>query len=408
MNFHSIKKQFLFLLFIFLLTVSLPAVENRLSSGNFMKASLKASGASEEKCETYFSYMEEMKKDFLIQSEDYADEKEKAEFALIYSFDRLLKKFKTDQSDVGYTIDSGFYNCVSSCVIYVYFLKALNISFEIFETADHVFVEVFAGGNRIRVETTNPYGFNPGEKKQSPDSDKYFVASPKNYVGQKLVDDRRLVGMIYNNRVSVLFKNKNYEQAYVLSEEAAKVQGYSDEAFVLLNKAGSNLCGAYARKGQGAEALKFARKHLMTYGMLTGWDNNLNAAFSDVLNDCFDKKDFPKALELLDSEGDVVPEAGLQTMRTVTIKNYISWLSVEKEYDFAFSELEKYKNELKSSDYKTLSKRINDNEAVRIHNACVPFLNNGDYETAAEILKAGIEKLSDPTLLKNDLKKITR
>ncbi|MCF0242936.1 MAG: hypothetical protein HUK25_09870 [Treponema sp.] len=319
-----------------------------------------------------------------------------------------MKKFKLDQSDICYTLDSGFYNCVSSCVVYVYFLKVLGFDFEVFETDDHVFVEIFVNGNRVRVETTNPYGFNPGEEKHAPESDSYYRATPKNYRNQKLVDDRRLVGMIYSNRVSLLFKKSLYEQAYQIALDSLEIQEYSEEAVDLLDMAGSNLAAFYARKKKNREALDLARKHKEIYGLSTRWAKNTGAAVSNLLNDSFDISDYPAAFEILEAEKDLLTESNYNSMKYTTVSNYINWLSSDVGFDEAMEELNARSDYLKKSDYTTYEKRIKNHEAVRIHNECVPLMNSGEYDKAVEILEAGLEKIGPNSTLQNDLKRIKK
>ena len=404
-------KKIIICVFAFVLTIncfSEGRIENNLLANDFLVESIKATGADNEKIEKYEAVFFERTSDFISRVEEIDDADDKAEFALTYCYEKLLKKFKLDQSDICYTLDSGFYNCVSSCIFYVYFLKVMGYEFEVFETDDHVFVEIFVNGNRVRVETTNPYGFNPGEEKHAPESDSYYRATPKNYRNQKLVDDRRLVGMIYSNRVSLLFKKSLYEQAYQIALDSLEIQEYSEEAVDLLDMAGSNLAAFYARKKKNREALDLARKHKEIYGLSTRWAKNTGAAVSNLLNDSFDISDYPAAFEILEAEKDLLTESNYNSMKYTTVSNYINWLSSDVGFDEAMEELNARSDYLKKSDYTTYEKRIKNHEAVRIHNECVPLMNSGEYDKAVEILEAGLEKIGPNSTLQNDLKRIKK
>ena len=101
---------------------------------------------------------------------DVSDQAALAERALTFLHKNLFTTYSVQQTRVDTALETGVYNCVSSAVLYLILARSVGLSVGGVRTADHAFCSVLVNGQQIDVETTNPFGFNPGAKKDFTDS----------------------------------------------------------------------------------------------------------------------------------------------------------------------------------------------------------------------------------------------
>ena len=136
-----------------------------------------------------------------------------AEAGILYLYDKdILIEYEENQTYLDKLLDTGYYNCVSSAILYMYMMKRKGFKVIANETPTHVFCTVLDNGKEVDVETTNPFGYKPGQqinvtsssgKKYSP-----FIA-PGAYEERKKISGRRLIATIYSNRIVYLTKEDN-------------------------------------------------------------------------------------------------------------------------------------------------------------------------------------------------------
>ena len=131
---------------------------------------------------------------------------------------------RTLPRSTGYSTPAS-YNCVSSAVLYMLAVRDLGIEVEGVRTSDHAFINVVIGGRSIDVETTNPYGFDPGGKKEFKDSfgrvTGFAYVAPGGYGDRKTISGRELVGLILSNRVAALERKGSFSEAARLGADYA-------------------------------------------------------------------------------------------------------------------------------------------------------------------------------------------
>jgi hypothetical protein len=92
-------------------------------------------------------------------------------------------------------------------------------------TKDHAFATVHINGQNIDVETTNIYGFDPGNRKEFHDSNGkttgFAYVPQRNYRDRQTISQIELVSLVLNNRISDLEKSKNYSAAVPLAVDRA-------------------------------------------------------------------------------------------------------------------------------------------------------------------------------------------
>jgi hypothetical protein len=161
-----------------------------------------------------------------------------AEAVLTFLHTSIFRGYREDATTLDGILDSGRYNCVSSAVLYAIAARSLGIETAGVRTQDHAFCTVYVGGRSIDVETTNPYGFDPGGKKEFKDSfgraTGYAYVAPGGYGDRKAIGVGDLVGLILTNRASSLDRAGRFVEAAKLGADyAALCPGLDSRSFLV-------------------------------------------------------------------------------------------------------------------------------------------------------------------------------
>lgn len=155
---------------------------------------------------------------------------ERGAAALAYLHRNRLRRYSLEQARVDLAMDSGTYNCVSSAVLYMALAKAAGLETRGVETKDHAFATVSTEKGWIDVETTNPYGFDPGARKETfTDSfgrvTGYAYVPPEQYAQRTSVGDKAMIGLILHDRVSVLEEDGMFRESFCLAVDRYALEG---------------------------------------------------------------------------------------------------------------------------------------------------------------------------------------
>jgi tetratricopeptide (TPR) repeat protein len=133
-------------------------------------------------------------------------DKERAEYILAYLHKNIIKSYSLYQTRIDTLISTGRYNCVSSAVLYMILCQSLGINTSGVMTKDHALVMVHIDGSDIDVETTNTYGFDPGNRKAFHDQfgrlTGFSYVPVQNYRDRQTISSIELVSLILNNRIA--------------------------------------------------------------------------------------------------------------------------------------------------------------------------------------------------------------
>jgi hypothetical protein len=151
--------------------------------------------------------------------------RERGEYVLTFMYDRFLKTYSTHQTRVDEIFNSGRYNCVSSAVLYTIFAVSAGLDVRGVMTRDHAFVTVNTGKEFIDVETTNPYGFDPGTRREFHDAfgtvTGFAYVPARNYRDRVSISQIELVSLILSNRIADLESRGRYPEAVPLAVDRA-------------------------------------------------------------------------------------------------------------------------------------------------------------------------------------------
>jgi hypothetical protein len=177
-----------------------------------------------------------------------ASDREKAEFILNYMHKNILKTYSLYQTRLDTLLSNGRYNCVSSAVLYTILCKSAGINTSGVMTKDHAFVIAHINKQDFDVETTNPYGFDPGNRKEFHDSSGkitgFAYVPPQNYRDRQTIKQIELVSLILNNRIGDYERANNFTDsvpiavdraALLLGNSFAVTSGLSNSEFLFVD-----------------------------------------------------------------------------------------------------------------------------------------------------------------------------
>ncbi|MDR3020611.1 MAG: hypothetical protein LBU66_06885, partial [Treponema sp.] len=154
-----------------------------------------------------------------------SSEKEKAEFILTFLHSNILKSYSLYQTRVDTVFSNGRFNCVSSAVLYMIFCESAGLQTSGVVTKDHAFITVHINEEDIDVETTNKYGFDPGNRKEFHDQfgrlTGFSYVPARNYRDRQTISRIELVSLILNNRISDHERQNRFAEAVPLAVDRA-------------------------------------------------------------------------------------------------------------------------------------------------------------------------------------------
>jgi len=151
--------------------------------------------------------------------------KERPEFILNFLHKNYLKSYSLYQTRIDTVLSNGVFNCVSSAVLYVILCESAGIRTSGVITKDHAFVIVHIDNQDFDVETTNRFGFDPGNKKEFHDSSGkttgFAYVPPQNYRDRQTISKIELISIILNNRIADHERRSRFAESVPLAIDRA-------------------------------------------------------------------------------------------------------------------------------------------------------------------------------------------
>ncbi len=175
-----------------------------------------------EKVDSIEDEMRKMFGSLDVQSFTTQQQKEFAESLNVLLHKYFFKKYKADADTFGDVVNYGYYNCVSSSVLYMLLLYHFGMKATPIQTKEHVFIVVhFSDETDIDVETTNAYGFDPGKKKEVLDElgkiTGFSYVKQKNYKNRFNISLKALLLLVLHNKSAYYTKIGKHEAALRLA-----------------------------------------------------------------------------------------------------------------------------------------------------------------------------------------------
>ena len=204
------------------------AIPEPMPTRKLAEAGLVASGVSPERMESYIGRLRETFESLRSRSEKIQDPALRAESILPFLHRTLFKEYREDATTVDGVVDTGYFNCVSSAVVYLLAARVFVLPMKGVQTPDHAFCVLTVAGRDIDVETTNPFGFDPGTSKQFHSSftktTKFAYVPPQDYARRKTITEKDLVGLILHNRAVFMQSQGRHLEALRLAVD--RVTGF--------------------------------------------------------------------------------------------------------------------------------------------------------------------------------------
>jgi len=272
------------------------------------------------------------------QIDPSSDSKEKAEFILSFMHKNILKSYSLYQTRLDIIFSNGRYNCVSSAVLYVILCKSAGIDASGVMTKDHAFAMVHINGQDIDVETTNPYGFDPGNKKEFHDSSGkitgFAYVPPQNYRDRQTINQIELVSLILNNRIGDYEKANNFASSVPLAvDRAALLLGNSyaltseiatsDFLFVdprkdLMDRL-INYGASLLKANKEEDCVRWAVLASSKYPDNNRWQELFLAAINNRISRFIKERKIPDARNFLENQKNHITEANYAQLDTLIV-----------------------------------------------------------------------------------------
>ena len=367
--------------------------------------------------------------DFEVFQEDYNDllgkvrkgrtenELENAELIMKVMYDNVLSNYSRRQTKLSVMFKTGNYNCVSSSLLFLALAKDCGLDARIQETSVHAFVTVYTkDGQKFDVETTNPAGVNPGEKKmisQNSSGSKKYTIVPKTYYANRVeISDRKAVTLPAKNICAELSDRNEFEKGIPL---AASVYEFVTKEKAAVRKDYDAICAnfaAYANQNRQYEAaLKLLRAVMGHYGKSDLLVRNYNdIAYNAVAESC-NINDFNNARNLLVSYNYYLTEKTTQEIidmifESEMLKEIQDLMHQNKYLEAAKLADEALLRQSQNQQFKRAKSNSLYNHGVTVHNQVVPLLNNKEYKEALQILENALKDNPENQMIREDIKKI--
>ena len=332
-------------------------------------------------------------------------------------YDNVLSNYSRRQTKLSVMFKTGNYNCVSSSLLFLALAKDCGLDARIQETSVHAFVTVYTkDGQKFDVETTNPAGVNPGEKKmisQNSSGSKKYTIVPKTYYSNRVeISDRKAVTLPAKNICAELSDRNEFEKGIPL---AASVYEFVTKEKAAVRKDYDAICAnfvAYANQNRQYEAaLKLLRAVMGHYGKSDLLVRNYNdIAYNAVAESC-NINDFKNARNLLVSYNYYLTEKTTQEISDMIFESEMLEEIQDLMHQNKFLEAAKLADEalLRQSQNQQFKKAKSNslyNHGVTVHNQVVPLLNNKEYKEALQILENALKDNPSNQMINDDIKKI--
>jgi tetratricopeptide (TPR) repeat protein len=392
-----------------------------------------------------------------------ADPRERGEFVLSFMFEKFLKTYVENQTRLDEIFVSGRYNCVSSAVLYTILATAVGLDVRGVMTRDHAFASISVGAETIDVETTNPFGFDPGSRREFHNQfgqvTGFAYVPSRNYRDRVFISQLELLSLILSNRIADLESRGRYDsaiplaidRAILLSQRQDRVSSplFSDPQKDLMDRI-FNYGASLLKGGKEIEALEWIDMAGRQFPEDSRWQEFLFAALNNQFVKLLQARRITEAREILDRytsrleagnhkrldaqivDAELVDlsshiarpgdaEAALTAISAAEDRSLLSPARITEIRNFVIlTEGERLKNEEgtaaaiafteagiarygRNSRLDEALRVFRSNRAAVLHNAFAELFNRGDYVEARRIVQAALEEFPGNRQLMADL-----
>ncbi len=443
-----------------------------LSSDEVFKLSLLFSGCGLDSAEgrRCLGQFEDIKKKVSSSSIMDLGLEERGRAVLKLLYEDYLSAYNLNQTRTDVALQTGVYNCVSSALLYMAAAKAAGLDVRGQKTTEHAFCSIYVPGNkpgtlrRIDVETTNPYGFNPGTRETIENEDKikgYYVVPKKYYANRQEISDKAFAGLIAGNICSYCIEENDYVKAVPLGATRYELVLQEKSAVTTQIRRDFDVLAAnYVNTDVGDAALfetyvEWYTSFINRWGMTDFLQKSMDTALYNLLVLCFHEKDYQQAVTSYEKYKRYVTQKqiatsqelladtffdssleGLDAQEQIALINQVlarpenaheafqkrgelylenAWLAIlnyymkQQDYEGGYGKSQEALAQLpKSTKIRKMNQAFYSNSIAIIHNNFADKANSGDLTRAREILEEGLLLFPDDKTLKSDLQLLNK
>ena len=401
----------------------------------------------------------------IVTSQEFVNttEKERASKILTLMYETTLSQYIENQTKLTTMFQNGTYNCVSSSILYMALAKACGLRVVPQKTPSHAFCSVYINNEKIDVETTNPYGFNPGTKHEleSQHNQKKYAIIPKiKYQNRTEISQKNLVSLIAANLYGAYLKKNNFTKAIPLA--LSRMNYLQTESEQIKNDARNDLDIIFTNytivlenKNQYETSLNFLQNCINTVGttqkltdtyslslynaivyelnnknitisknLFNTHKDNIFSEYQIKINEMIYIEELQKelenttatqALELLDNTENQIIFTQKQNINRINSLKEFFWIELinqESEKQNYIQAAKIAENAISKMPNNQNLKRIKNqclkNHGITIHNKIVPLVNSKNYSQAIKILEEGLKENPNSIEIKNDLNRLKK
>ncbi|MDR0403300.1 MAG: hypothetical protein LBH35_06905 [Treponema sp.] len=392
------------------------------------------------------------------------DPKARGEYILVYMHKNFLKTYSERQTRLDELLRTGRYNCVSSAVFYMILSLSSGLDVGGVMTKDHAFAAINTGREVIDVETTNSYGFDPGNRKEFHDSfgkaTGFAYVPARNYRDRTAINPSEMVSLILSNRIAELESRNDFSGAVPLSVNREALlskntrtehnsffedprgdmrtrllnygawlirTGKDDEALAWAEYAGTPDEKAWrdfvyaaannrtvrlirsrriAEARAGLEALR-GRLSPAGFGSLDGMV--LEVELAEQVNGIKNSGEAEAALSRISSEWERVPEKSREDLRGAAVLKEVERLGKNGDWLGAIAWLDAAAGQYGGNSlFESTLTTLRQNRVGELHNGFAALYNKGDYNGAKAFIEKALEEYPGNRQLKEDLALVER
>ena len=381
---------------------------------DLIDASLVLSGAGGEALAGARSRLEALVRDVREVASSETDPQVRGNAALVFLHERVLKAYVEEQTRVDVALQNGRFNCVSSAVLYMLLARAVDLPVVGVRTRDHAFCAVLVNGALIDVETTNVYGFDPGERHEFQDQFGRvtgFSYVPANRDSSRVeTDERGLLSLIPQNLASLATQQRQFGSALGPAADGYALARDEESRRKLLITV-SNMASWLAAGNRFDEALSLLDRAASQYGGEARMAKLREDLVHNEVAALLQRGEIERATRLADNrraDGELADPAWRDLMVSAT---QLRAQTVAKDRGFleAFRLVQEAIDRLGNDVRLIESERVyRHNFEVEAHNAMASAYNAGRLEEARGIVERALERLPDSARLRSDLATVTR
>jgi len=336
----------------------------------------------------------------------------KAEYVLTFMYKNLLKTYSLYQTRVDTMLLTGRYNCVSSAVLYMILCESIGIHTNGVMTKDHAFITIPVGDTPIDVETTNAYGFDPGNRKEFHDQfgkvTGFSYVPAKNYRDRETLSQIELVSLILNNRIADIERQNQFADSVPIAiDRAALLDGnalaldpatethrpiFTDPRIDLLDRL-YNYGAMLLRAGKEEDCLRWAAAASPIYPDEKRWQEFILAAANNNLTKLLKSSKYADARKFLEGQKSVLSQANYNKLESILVDSELlgkaNLIRTAADGDSVLNAVDQARNGGKLSDKRAVELIT---FAVQKTASCVSVPPAGNWRAAIQYIEASLSR----------------